>query len=189
MQVAKDVLPLALRCFRCSSRTCCGKRSMPTEPNATQDLNDAIRSFGRAWAAGDTVVLRDMLPPSYTHIDVRGRFLSHDEWLRYVSARYRSDDFRSFRGCGHPAHPGVRHGRANRCRPASAHLGHLRSGASAWAATHAAICLTDCTSSLFGQDQSSKIPPRSSEPRPDRLGTATSESRWHREGAIRVSVL
>ena len=22
---------------------------------------------------------------SYTHIDVRGRFLSHDEWLRYVS--------------------------------------------------------------------------------------------------------
>ena len=52
---------------------------MATEPNATQELDDAIRTFCRAWAAGDTVVLRDMLSPSYTHIDVRGRFLSRDE--------------------------------------------------------------------------------------------------------------
>ena len=60
---------------------------MATEPNATQELDDAIRTFCRAWAAGDTVVLRDMLSPSYTHTDVRGRFLSRDEWLGYASGR------------------------------------------------------------------------------------------------------
>ena len=60
---------------------------MATEPQTTHELDDAIESFGQAWATGDTDALREMLSPSYTHIDVRGRFLNRDEWLGYVSHR------------------------------------------------------------------------------------------------------
>jgi ketosteroid isomerase-like protein len=60
---------------------------MATEPQMVQELDEAVRSFSRAWAAGDTDVLQKLLSPSYTHIDVRGRLLNRDEWLRYASGR------------------------------------------------------------------------------------------------------
>ena len=55
---------------------------------ALQALDLAIRDFGDAWARGDTGVLRGMLSPSYTHIDVRGRYLDRDEWLEYAGGRF-----------------------------------------------------------------------------------------------------
>jgi len=54
---------------------------------ALRALDLATREFGEAWARGDTDALRQMLSPSYTHTDVRGRFLNRDEWLTYASSR------------------------------------------------------------------------------------------------------
>src|SRR4051794_1195988 len=57
------------------------------DETARREMDDAIRGFGKAWASGDTDALRGMLSPSYTHTDVRGRFLDRDEWLKYAGHR------------------------------------------------------------------------------------------------------
>jgi len=54
---------------------------------ALQALDLATRQFGEAWARGDTNALGQMLSPSYTHTDVRGRCLDRDEWLTYAGGR------------------------------------------------------------------------------------------------------
>ena len=43
------------------------------DETARQELDDAIRDFGQAWARGDVAALSGMLSPSYTHTTVRGR--------------------------------------------------------------------------------------------------------------------
>ena len=54
---------------------------------AGRALDAAIKDFGEAWARGDADALRGMLSPSYTHTDLRGRFLDRDEWLEYAGGR------------------------------------------------------------------------------------------------------
>jgi Domain of unknown function (DUF4440) len=54
---------------------------------ALRALDLATRDFGEAWARGDTDALRQMLSPTFTHTDVRGRFLDRDEWLAYAHGR------------------------------------------------------------------------------------------------------
>lgn len=69
--------------------TCCSYEQGETVPGdmSLQALDLAIRDFGDAWARGDTDVLKGMLSPSYTHIDVRGRYLNRAEWLEYARGR------------------------------------------------------------------------------------------------------
>jgi hypothetical protein len=54
---------------------------------ALRALDLATRDFGEAWARRDTDALRQMLSPTFTHTDVRGRFLDRDEWLAYAHGR------------------------------------------------------------------------------------------------------
>ena len=54
---------------------------------ARRELDAAVKSFGEAWAYGNTDVLRELLSPNYTHTDVRGRFLNREAWLQYASRR------------------------------------------------------------------------------------------------------
>ena len=51
------------------------------------DLDDAIRRFGTAWAAGDRVALDALLSPTYTHSDVFGNFQDRAAWLAYATGR------------------------------------------------------------------------------------------------------
>jgi hypothetical protein len=69
--------------------TCCAYEQEGTVPGnmSLQALDLAIRDFGDAWARGDTDVLKGMLSPSYTHIDVRGRYMNRAEWLEYARGR------------------------------------------------------------------------------------------------------
>lgn len=50
-------------------------------------LDEAIRRFGVAWAAGDVTTLDALLSPTYTHSDVFGRFQDRAAWLAYSSGR------------------------------------------------------------------------------------------------------
>jgi ketosteroid isomerase-like protein len=50
-------------------------------------LDEAMRRFGVAWAAGDGAVLDTLLSPTYTHSDVFGRFQDRAAWLAYASGR------------------------------------------------------------------------------------------------------
>jgi ketosteroid isomerase-like protein len=54
---------------------------------ALRELDAAVERFGAAWARGDADALREMLSPSYTHTDVRGRFQDRDAWLEYALSR------------------------------------------------------------------------------------------------------
>jgi hypothetical protein len=45
------------------------------------ELDEAIRRFGAAWAAGDGAALDTLLSPTYTHSDVFGRFPDRAAWL------------------------------------------------------------------------------------------------------------
>jgi ketosteroid isomerase-like protein len=54
---------------------------------AQRELDAAVERFGAAWARGDADALREMLSPSYTHTDVRGRFQDRDAWLEYALSR------------------------------------------------------------------------------------------------------
>lgn len=53
----------------------------------TASLKRAVEAFGEAWATGDIAELESMLSLSYTHNDVFGDHLKHDEWLAYASKR------------------------------------------------------------------------------------------------------
>jgi len=50
-------------------------------------LDEAVRRFGEAWAAGDGAALEALLSPSYTHTDVFGAFLERAPWLTYARRR------------------------------------------------------------------------------------------------------
>ena len=47
-------------------------------------LEEAVRRFGEAWACGNVAVLEPLLSPTYTHIDVSGRFQDRTAWLDYA---------------------------------------------------------------------------------------------------------
>lgn len=55
--------------------------------NRIDDLNDAMKRFGEAWAAGDMAVLESLLSPSYTHNDAFGAHHDHASWLAYARGR------------------------------------------------------------------------------------------------------
>src|SRR5262245_38162286 len=50
-------------------------------------LDEAVRRFGEAWAAGDGAALEALLSPRYTHTDVFGDFLERADWLAYARGR------------------------------------------------------------------------------------------------------
>ena len=50
-------------------------------------LDEAVRRFGEAWAAGDGAALAALLSPSYTHTDVFGAFHERAAWLAYARGR------------------------------------------------------------------------------------------------------
>ena len=50
-------------------------------------LDEAVRRFGEAWAAGDGAALEALLSPSYTHTDVFGAFQERAAWLAYARGR------------------------------------------------------------------------------------------------------
>ena len=50
-------------------------------------LDEAVRRFGAAWAAGDVATLDALLSPTYTHSDVFGHFQDRAAWLAYAGGR------------------------------------------------------------------------------------------------------
>ena len=50
-------------------------------------LDEAVRRFGMAWAAGDSAVLDTLLSPTYTHSDVFGHFQDRAASLAYARSR------------------------------------------------------------------------------------------------------
>ena len=50
-------------------------------------LDEAVRRFGVAWAAGDVATLDALLSPTYTHSDVFGHFQDRAAWLAYARGR------------------------------------------------------------------------------------------------------
>jgi ketosteroid isomerase-like protein len=58
-----------------------------TNDTAQRELDTAVRTFGEAWAHGDIEKLAELLSPTYTHTDVRGRFQSREAWLEYARGR------------------------------------------------------------------------------------------------------
>jgi hypothetical protein len=50
-------------------------------------LDEAVRRFGAAWAAGDGATLDALLSPTYTHSDVFGRVQDRTAWLEYARGR------------------------------------------------------------------------------------------------------
>jgi Domain of unknown function (DUF4440) len=57
------------------------------EEERRRALDEAVRRFGEAWAAGDGAALEALLSPRYTHIDVFGAFLERAAWLAYARGR------------------------------------------------------------------------------------------------------
>lgn len=55
--------------------------------SAQQQVQQAIRQFGEAWARNDLATLDRMLAPEYLHTDIRGQALNKTEWLAYVKSR------------------------------------------------------------------------------------------------------
>ncbi|WP_343117445.1 nuclear transport factor 2 family protein [Ostreiculturibacter nitratireducens] len=58
-----------------------------SEDAKTNALFTAIKSFGEAWARGDTVALAELLSPTYTHNDATGAHLKRDAWFSYAAKR------------------------------------------------------------------------------------------------------
>jgi len=52
------------------------------------ELDEAVRRFGEAWAAGDGDTLDGLLSPTYTHSDVFGRWQDRAAWLAYARGRH-----------------------------------------------------------------------------------------------------
>jgi ketosteroid isomerase-like protein len=55
--------------------------------NRTSALDEAVRRFGEAWAAGDATAMDSLLSPTYTHTDVFGKLSDRASWLAYASRR------------------------------------------------------------------------------------------------------
>ena len=53
----------------------------------TSALDEAVRRFGEAWAAGDAAAMDSLLSPTYTHTDVFGKLSDRASWLAYASRR------------------------------------------------------------------------------------------------------
>jgi ketosteroid isomerase-like protein len=71
-----------------------GRRSGRTDPHMgkteidrTALLDEALRAFGEAWAAGDRAALASLLSPGYTHNDAFGARHDYGSWLEYAAGR------------------------------------------------------------------------------------------------------
>jgi|SRR5215475_314414 len=51
------------------------------------DLEASIKRFGEAWARGDVATLEALLSPTYTHVDVWGKYQGRSTWLAYAASR------------------------------------------------------------------------------------------------------
>ena len=63
--------------------------SVPAIPaDKAGQVRDAVRAFGLAYAAADTVTLKSLLADDYVHVNGgTGTVLSRDDWLEWVESR------------------------------------------------------------------------------------------------------
>lgn len=52
-----------------------------------EEIGEAVRASGEAWARGDITALEDLIAEQYVHTDVIGRVRHKTEWLEHLSSR------------------------------------------------------------------------------------------------------
>jgi ketosteroid isomerase-like protein len=71
-----------------------------SDDQSIEELEVALRLFGKAWAAGDASRLEAMLARDYTHVDASGAILHRDDWLEYARGRAGRGTTIGFRDVG-----------------------------------------------------------------------------------------